>query len=72
MKEKGRPLPRSVFESLLIYAAKKAKDDKSDKNHGDKKNIEAAIDYYFNAKHILSKDNMPFILFLFLKMPVHQ
>ena len=37
MKEKGRPLPRSVFESLLIYAAKKAKDDKSDKNHGDKK-----------------------------------
>ena len=60
VKEKGHHLPRPIFESLLIYAAKMAKDDKSNNNHGDQKNIEAAIDYYFNAKHILSKDNMPF------------
>ena len=47
-------LPRVAFNDLLIYTSNK------DNNRKNQQNSNAAIDYYFNSRFILSNRNMPF------------
>ena len=47
-------LPRATFNDLLIYTSHKEKNSKNQQNSN------AAIDYYFNSRFILSNRNMPF------------